>query len=84
LDSALGDFSYDITIGGSVEQEIGAVAATPPRGGLVPAEVSKRGVMIRNFEGALSSRPKRADIIIAWRGKKSRLKRKIISMPAVY
>jgi hypothetical protein len=30
----------------------------------VPAEVSKRGVMIGNFEGALSSRRKRAGIII--------------------
>jgi hypothetical protein len=30
----------------------------------VPAEVSKRGVMIGIFEGALSSRPKRADTII--------------------
>jgi hypothetical protein len=32
--------------------------------GEVPAEVSKRGVMIGNFEGALSSRPKRTGIII--------------------
>jgi hypothetical protein len=30
----------------------------------VPAEVSKRGVMIGNFEGALSSRRKRANSII--------------------
>jgi hypothetical protein len=40
----------------------------------VPAEVSKRGVMIRNFEGALSSRRKRADIIIARPVEKSRKK----------
>jgi hypothetical protein len=33
-------------------------------GGEVPAEVSKRGVMIDFNEGALSSRPKRAAIII--------------------
>jgi hypothetical protein len=38
----------------------------------VPAEVSKRGVMIGIFEGALSSRRKRADIIIRRRGNKSR------------
>jgi hypothetical protein len=41
----------------------------------VPAEVSKRGVMIRNFEGALSSRRKRADIIISRRVEKSRKNR---------
>jgi hypothetical protein len=34
------------------------------QGEKVPAEVSKRGVMIGNFEGALSSRRKRADFII--------------------
>jgi hypothetical protein len=51
----------------------------------VPAEVSKRGVMIGIFEGALSSRRKRASIIIEARGKKSRKKfetRK--KMPAVF
>jgi hypothetical protein len=37
-----------------------------------------------NFEGALSSRRKRAGIIIAWRGEKSRTKRKKNKMPAVY
>jgi hypothetical protein len=77
VNSALGDFSYDITIGGPVKGR--AFAAIPPSGGvLVPAEVSKRGVMIRNFEGALSSRRKRAAIIIARRIKKSRQKRKKI------
>jgi hypothetical protein len=40
----------------------------------VPAEVSKRGVMIGIIEGALSSRRKRADIIIAESGRKSREK----------
>jgi hypothetical protein len=38
----------------------------------VPAEVSKRGVMIGFFEGALSSRRKRAATIIENGGKKSR------------
>jgi hypothetical protein len=37
----------------------------------VPAEVSKRGVMIGNYEGALSSRRKRAEIIIRGRFQKS-------------
>jgi hypothetical protein len=47
VDSALGDFPYDITIGGSLEQEVGAGTVNHPSGGvLVPAEVSKRGVMI--------------------------------------
>jgi hypothetical protein len=43
----------------------------------VPAEVSKRGVMIGNFEGALSSRRKRTKIIIDERGNKSREKLRI-------
>jgi hypothetical protein len=37
-----------------------------------------------NFEGALSSRRKRAGIIIAGHGEKSRKKRKKNKMPAVY
>jgi hypothetical protein len=41
----------------------------------VPAEVSKRGVMMFNFEGALSSRPKRTKRIIA--DPQSKIKRKI-------
>jgi hypothetical protein len=61
MDSALGDFPYDSTI-------VRAMKA----GEKVPAEVSKRGVMIGNFEGALSSRRKRAVIIIEERRKKSR------------
>jgi hypothetical protein len=46
--------------------------------GEVPAEVSKRGVMIGNFEGALSSRRKRAAIIIqnAWPKIKKKLSRR--------
>jgi hypothetical protein len=40
----------------------------------VPAEVSKRGVMIGFFEGALSSRRKRAATIIEERRNKSRKK----------
>jgi hypothetical protein len=37
----------------------------------VPAEVSKRGVMMFNFEGALSSRPKRTKAIITKKKQKS-------------
>jgi hypothetical protein len=40
----------------------------------VPAEVSKRGVMIGNFEGALSSRRKRASFIIGGRLENAREK----------
>jgi hypothetical protein len=52
----------------------------------VPAEVSKRGVMIGFFEGALSSRRKRAATIIENGGKKSRkiIARQKKKKPAVF
>jgi len=44
----------------------------------VPAEVSKRGVMIGNFEGALSSRRKRAVIII--QNASGKIKEKVLQL----
>jgi len=44
----------------------------------VPAEVSKRGVMIGNFEGALSSRRKRAALII--QNASGKIKEKVLQL----